>query len=382
MARNRGYRAIRSQQRREARQQRWQTWFLYVLAAVVAFAAVFGATIVARHLRAKPATSEPPGYVALVTIGAGEAPRQPVAVLVVYNRITRAAAEYFIPRTLLLDGRSGEYVFAGDVMGTPAFADDVQRLIDAHIDYRIDLPMDSLATLAGTDTLWVKLDAPATLQSDGAWRTFSGRFSVPTSTLSDLMGATAKSGVDEATLETALLHSVLQMAALEAAEQQTAAFAAVSRQAGGSGEASVRDVLGAMIAGTSGLTRFPSHGQVSQGQFAYRPDRDAIMALITRHAPGFMSKYTVLVQNGTGKVGVGEVVAEHLAVLNVNLAPPTNADSFDYQQTEIRAGTDATQVAEQIRAILGRGVVLADPKLPADTVSVIIGSDLKAKDLP
>jgi hypothetical protein len=67
--------------------------------------------------------------------------------------------------------------------------------------------------------------------------------------------------------------------------------------------------------------------------------------------------------------------------LNVNLAPPTNADSFGYRQTQIRAGADATRVAEQIRAILGRGVVLADPKLPADTVSVIIGSDINLKDL-
>jgi hypothetical protein len=382
MARNRGYRAIRSRQRREERRARWQTWFLYVLAAIVAFAAVYGATVVARHLRAKPAKPQAPGYVALVTIGACEADRQPIAVVIVYNRITRAAAEYFVPRPLLLDGPSGAYVFAGDVMGTPAFADDMRRLIGVPIDYQIDLPMDSLATLAGTDTLWVRLEAPATLKIGGAWRTFNDRFSVPISSLPDLVSATGKSGVDEDALETALLRAVLQMASLQAADKQSAALAAVSRQSTGSGQASARDVLGAMVAGTNGLTRFPSIGQVSMGQFAFRPDRDAIMALITRHAPGFLSKYTVLVQNGTGAVGIGEAVAQRLAILDVNLAPPTNADSFGYRQTQIRAGADATQVAEQIRAILGRGVVLADPKLPVDTVFVIIGSDLKLKDLP
>jgi hypothetical protein len=382
MARNRGYRAIRAQQRREERRALWQTWVLYVLAAVVAFAAVYGATVVARHLRAKPGKAQAPGYLALVTIGAGETGRQPIAVLVVYNRITRASAEYFIPRTLLLDGPSGEYVFAGDVMGTPAFVDDMQRLIGVRIDYPIDLPMDSLSALAGTDALWIKLDAPATLKIAGAWRTFSGRFSVPTSSLVDLVSATGKSGVDETALETALLHAVLQMAALQAADKQSAALAAVGRQATGSGKALADEVLAAMVTGINGLTRFPSHGQVSMGQFAYRPDRDAIMALITRHSPSFLSKYTVLVENGSGEVGIGEAVGQRLAVLSVNLAPPTNADTFGYRQTQIRAGADATQVAEQIRAILGRGVVLADPKLPANTVTVIIGSDLNLKDLP
>ncbi len=38
-------------------------------------------------------------------------------------------------------------------------------------------------------------------------------------------------------------------------------------------------------------------------------------------------------------------------------------------------------MAEEVRAILGRGVVLSGQDLPATTLVVIIGADLKAKDL-
>ena len=87
---------------------------------------------------------------------------------------------------------------------------------------------------------------------------------------------------------------------------------------------------------------------------------------------------TVQVLNGSGKVGVGEAVAERLASLDVNLPAPLNADSFSYRQTQILAGPDTLQVARDIRAILGRGVVLDGPDLPDGTVQVIVGDDFEA----
>ena len=74
---------------------------------------------------------------------------------------------------------------------------------------------------------------------------------------------------------------------------------------------------------------------------------------------------TVQVRNGSGKVGVGEAVVRRLASLDVNLPAPLNADSFDYRQTQILAGPDTLPVAQDIRAILGRGVVLDGTDLPA-----------------
>ena len=83
-------------------------------------------------------------------------------------------------------------------------------------------------------------------------------------------------------------------------------------------------------------------------------------------------------RNGSGKVGVGEAVVERLSSLDVNLPAPLNADSFSYRQTQIVAGPDTLAVARDIRAILGRGVVLDGPNLPKATVQVIVGDDFHA----
>ena len=62
----------------------------------------------------------------------------------------------------------------------------------------------------------------------------------------------------------------------------------------------------------------------------------------------------------------------------MNLPAPLNADSFSYKQTQIRAGADTLPVARDVRAILGRGVVLDGPGLPEGTVQVVVGDDFQA----
>ena len=108
------------------------------------------------------------------------------------------------------------------------------------------------------------------------------------------------------------------------------------------------------------------------------PDAEEIQAGITRRSPAYHSDVTVQVLNGSGKIGVGEAVVERLASLDVNLPKPLNADSFSYKQTQIMAGADTLPVARDIRAILGRGVVLDGPDLPEGTIQVIVGDDFKA----
>jgi len=92
---------------------------------------------------------------------------------------------------------------------------------------------------------------------------------------------------------------------------------------------------------------------VAEGQFAFVPDPEAIMAGITRRSPAYHADVTVEVYNGSGKLGVGEAVLERLASLDVNLPAPLNADSFGYKQTQILAGPDTLPMARDIRAILG-----------------------------
>jgi hypothetical protein len=105
------------------------------------------------------------------------------------------------------------------------------------------------------------------------------------------------------------------------------------------------------------------------------------MAQITRWAPTYSSRFTVEIRNGSGLLQIGERVAARLAQLDVNLVEGGNASSFNYKETQIIAGSSAATVAADIHAILGHGVILSGRDLPPNTVVVIVGKDIKPKDL-
>jgi hypothetical protein len=383
MAKGSGYRTHRLRERRAARGRRLQLAALALVAAVVALAAVLGAAYIARQLTAKHPAKPDLGYVALLTIGAGESGRQPVAYLVLFNRGLGSYHVFAVPRTLLLEGPHGEYVMAGDLMGTTDFAPYVSRLIKAGIDFQVSLPYRALAALAGSDSMWVTLNTSIGLRVGDAVHDYGGRFSLPTTAIPDVLSADGQKGPEEAAMSVAVLRALLQTAALSPADARSAA---VERAAGLASDAAVRARARALLAGlvdeTPLVERLPSHGLTAEGQFAFRPDMEQMMAQVTRWAPRFQSQYTVLVRNGNGDAGVGSLVVRRLAVLDVNLPTPGNATSFDYSETQILAGSDALAVAQDIRAILGHGVVLAGgDKVPPATVVVIVGKDLRTKDL-
>jgi hypothetical protein len=135
-----------------------------------------------------------------------------------------------------------------------------------------------------------------------------------------------------------------------------------------------------MTSGEAVVEVFPAGTRVAEGQFAFLPKPAEIQAGITRRSPAYDAAVTVQVLNGSGRVGVGEAVVERLASLDVNLPAPLNADTFSYAQTQILAGSETLPVARDIRAILGRGVVLDGPDLPEGTVQVIVGHDFKTQE--
>jgi hypothetical protein len=134
-----------------------------------------------------------------------------------------------------------------------------------------------------------------------------------------------------------------------------------------------------LTSGRATIARMPSRARVSEGQFAFVPDPEGVMAAVTRKSPGFHAGVTVLVRNGTGKLGAAEEVVRDLAALDVNLPAPGNADAFTYRQTQILSGSAALPVAQEVRAILGKGVVLNGQDVPARTIVVIVGRDLSPK---
>ena len=376
-----GYRVARLRARRRERLQRWQFVVLVLLAVAVTLGAVLGAyTLVRRLSHHEPPVDARTGLV-LLTVGTRDPVHKPIAALALYDPVLTGWRLFALPRELLLESDNGAYVMAGDAMGSPALRADLARLTRAKIAQEIELSYASLIRLGGGGPFGVQLAKPATVQIDGAWRTFDGAFSVTGRELPTLLSAAGKSGEDEDAIAQSTLTAALHAGALLTAQQRAAAIdAAVGVGLDERSATAARQALNGLLSGRVAIERFPSTGVVSEGQFAFRPDPSMIMSEVTRRVPGYAAKFTVLVRNGTGEVGVGSLVRQRLAVLDVNLPSPSNAEAFDYKQTQILAGSQALGVAEDVRAILGRGVVLSGQNLPATTLVVIIGSDLKVKD--
>jgi hypothetical protein len=353
---------------------------LYALAAVVAFAAVFGAWYLGSRWLKKPEEQAKSGYLALVTLTAPGSSQPVAAALVVRDAVAGASALYVIPKELLLEGPNGEYVFAGDAMAAGTLQEDLQRVVDAKIDAAYRLPLRALGDLTAAGEFQLALPDPVELDLAGTRRTFEDRAIVSASEVPALFAASGANGYDAARMQEALWKAVLDAAALRPGDVRAMAARAAATRASGSVDSwYLDDALKGLTGGDAVVARLPSDSRVAEGQFAFLPKADDIMAEITRKAPGFRSRYTVVVRNGSGRVGVGAAVAEQLAILDVNLPAPANADTFDYRQTQILPGSRALPVAADIRAILGRGVVLDGADVPPDTVVVIVGADTKLK---
>jgi LytR cell envelope-related transcriptional attenuator len=374
-----GYRAQRLARRRAERSSNWQSITLYILAGVVAFAAVIGSVYLARRLTAKHVRPTDTSFIALVRVGAGEQGTSPLSALLLYDRPKRSYSLFTIPRSTLLVGLQDEYLLAGDIAAQPEYAAILGKLINAPLQYRLDLSYEALQKLAGSGRLGVELAHPATVQLNGVWHSYRGRFGLPASMLTAALSAPGKTGTEEAAFDMAVLRAVFEAAAMN----RTGASAAVETVAAGDGTkpTDARAILRGMIGGHVWVGMLPATGRVSEGQFVYRPDNDQILAQITRRAPGYRSKYTVQIENGSGLVGIGQLVAKRLAILDVNLPQPKNADSFDYRRTQIYVGSEAVTVAADVRAILRRGAVLRGADLPPTGIVVIVGRDLKPSEL-
>jgi hypothetical protein len=373
MPQRRGYRSDRLRRRRRSRVERSQAWILYVLAAAVAFAAVLGAWYASARFFKSEEQPEKSGYLAAIqlTVPGQQAPV--AALLVAQDPQGGDPVVYLVPPDLLLEGPNGEYVFAADAMAQGALAEDLGHVVHAPIDAVYSVPVSALATWAGGGDLQAELERPAAVEVDGATRMIKDGGLVPAGDLPAVFTSTGNRR-DLTTLQTSLVRSALEAAALRpAAERGRLTGASPSPQAG----PALSEILRRITSGAARVEMFPAGTRVAEGQFAFVPDPEEIMAGITRRSPAYHADVTVEVRNGSGKIGVGEAVAERLASLDVNLPTPLNADSFSYRQTQILAGADTLPVARDIRAILGRGVVLDGSDLPEGTIRVIVGADFQ-----
>jgi hypothetical protein len=377
MPRTEGYRVSRLKRRRRGAAERWQVWLLYALAAGVAFAAVLGAWDAAGRLIGGEDSPSAPGSVSVIEL-TGEDGEPVAAALLIHDAADGGASLHVVPAELLLETPEGAYVFAADSLRMGSLKPDLQRVVRTEVDAVHTVPAAELARLVAADEVRLSLPRPLEVDVAGEVREIVDGDRVPVADLGALFGAESTGAGESAELQAALWLAVVEAAALRPADVRERLARELAGAAGGTDEAArFADALAGLLEGDAAIGVVPSTSRVAEGQFALVPDPEGIMADITRKAPGYRGRYTVQVRNGTGVVGAGEAVARRLAVLDVGLPPPTNADSFTYRQTQILAGRDALRVAEDIRAILGRGVVLDGAGLPPDTVVVIVGADLE-----
>jgi hypothetical protein len=376
MPERKGYRSDRLRRRRRSRIERSQAWILYVLAAVVAFIAVLGAWYVAGRLGGEETTPENPGYLAAIELTAPGQEAPVAALLVVQDPAGGDPGVYLIPPDLLLEGPKGEYVFAADAMATNTLAADLGRVVGAPVDAVYRVPVADLGRWAGTTRLAVELDEPVTIDVDGRTQVYEDGDPVLVADLPSVFAAGGTDRRETAALQTALVDSALSAAALRPKDERSRLAATSPSPRKGP---ALSEILARITSGAAQVEGFPADSRVAEGQFAFVPDAERIMAGITRRSPSYHADVTVQVRNGSGKVGVGDAVVDRLSSLDVNLPAPLNADSFAYRQTQILAGPDTLPVARDIRAILGRGVVLdGGADLPKATIVVIVGDDFKA----
>jgi hypothetical protein len=374
MPERKGYRSDRLRRRRRSKVERSQAWLLYVLAGVVAFAAVLGAWYVAGRFAKDDEPAKKSGYLAAIQLTAPGQQAPVAALLVVQDPEGGDPGVYVVPPDLLLEGPNGEYVFASDAMAQGVLAGDLGRVVNAPIDAVYTVPVSKLGEWAGSGELQVALEAPVAVEIGGDVRMIKDGDLVPTADLPDIFSDGGENRSDLTTLQTALVKAALDAAALRPAADRSHLAGVSPSPSAGPGLAAV---LGRITSGDAQVERFPASTRTAEGQFAFVPSPEAIMAGITRRSPAYQADVTVRVYNGSGKIGVGEAVLERLASLDVNLPAPLNADSFDYRQTQILAGPDTLPMARDIRAILGRGVVLDGSDLPKDTIRVIVGDDFQ-----
>jgi ribosome-associated protein len=332
---SKGYRVDRLRRRRRTSAERWQTWILYTLAVIVAFTAVLGAWYFGAHLLGRRQAAMKPGYLALITL-TGASGRPEAAALAVKDAADGSHSLFVIPRDLLLEGPKGEYVFAGDALAAGTLKQDLERVINAHVDVVYGLPLSTLSDLAGVSVLQVNLARPVKLVVAGQERVYEDGAAIPAGDVPALFAATGSSGEDAAMMQEALWRAALEAAAFRPdAERLQAAKVATAAASGAHDARYLGEALRGLTSRTVSVARVPSTPRVAEGQFAFVPDPEGIMAEITRKAPGYEGRAVVLVRNGTGTVGIGEAVRRRLSVLDVDLPPTANADSFEYRQTQI-----------------------------------------------
>ncbi|MHB8791887.1 MAG: LCP family protein [Thermoleophilia bacterium] len=92
---------------------------------------------------------------------------------------------------------------------------------------------------------------------------------------------------------------------------------------------------------------------------------------------GFMLE----IHNGTEAPGVVEAAAERLSSLRYSTTLQTDPSGVDFENTQIRVGSEALAAGNRVRDLLGKGTIIKDEYMEKQQIIVIIGRDLSVAEL-
>lgn len=90
---------------------------------------------------------------------------------------------------------------------------------------------------------------------------------------------------------------------------------------------------------------------------------------------------TLEIHNGTDTAGIVEAAAERLAALRYSTSLQTDPSGVDFDNTQIRVGSEALAAGARVRDILGKGIVIKDEYMGKRQITVIIGRDISLAEL-
>ena len=115
--------------------------------------------------------------------------------------------------------------------------------------------------------------------------------------------------------------------------------------------------------------------EVASDVFVASPDQ-VVEALVEAFGGPADAAIPVIVLNGNGVPGIGELVAERILPAGFRVAISENAATFDHRETLVVVGSsDDVALAARVRDVLGVGSVSVSVGSGIAPVTVVIGKD-------
>lgn len=138
---------------------------------------------------------------------------------------------------------------------------------------------------------------------------------------------------------------------------------------------SVPEVVEVLTAAAGADVRVLPSEEVAEGIFRVGPE-EVRAAVVDAFGGPDREVVPVIVLNGSGAPGIGELVAEKLVPGGFRIVVNENASAFDHEETLVVVGSaDAVALGDRVRDLLGVGSVSVSVSSGIAPVTIVVGKD-------